>query len=455
MVRFAREAHEDDPVNLEIELIDIFRQLGTPEALPFFIDLVRRNSNDVNDELVEAFVQLGAAAVDPLVELFHEIDGADAGDVPFVLSALRVRDPRILELLLNRLTADPIDAALCLEIYGDPAAIPHLEAAFSRIPAEDVRSREQIRSAIDELASPLKPSVETEDRFDIWDLYPQETLPDFGMLTEEERLAMLRASSPAVRCEAALSFDGSEPSAQVEATLRELARADPDVAVRGSCWQALGKLSDEPKLRDAMLSVLRNPDTSLEERAGAAVALSRNYEPDAVLIEVFEALYEEPRSRARALKAMGFSLDRRFADYPPRHLDDPDVEIKRQAITATGYLQLSSEAPRLEASLSDERFRLDALFAYALAIPGETSPGRARALLDKMEDIAGGFSADEEELVKYALDQRLMLRGKRPVFFEDAADDEPDQQPASTSKVGRNDPCPCGSGKKYKKCCGA
>jgi len=25
---------------------------------------------------------------------------------------------------------------------------------------------------------------------------------------------------------------------------------------------------------------------------------------------------------------------------------------------------------------------------------------------------------------------------------------------ARSSKVGRNDPCPCGSGKKYKKCCG-
>ena len=22
------------------------------------------------------------------------------------------------------------------------------------------------------------------------------------------------------------------------------------------------------------------------------------------------------------------------------------------------------------------------------------------------------------------------------------------------AKIGRNDPCPCGSGKKYKKCCG-
>jgi uncharacterized protein YecA (UPF0149 family) len=25
---------------------------------------------------------------------------------------------------------------------------------------------------------------------------------------------------------------------------------------------------------------------------------------------------------------------------------------------------------------------------------------------------------------------------------------------ARTAKVGRNEPCPCGSGKKYKKCCG-
>jgi preprotein translocase subunit SecA len=28
-------------------------------------------------------------------------------------------------------------------------------------------------------------------------------------------------------------------------------------------------------------------------------------------------------------------------------------------------------------------------------------------------------------------------------------------QKRAVKKVGRNDPCPCGSGKKYKKCCGA
>ena len=34
----------------------------------------------------------------------------------------------------------------------------------------------------------------------------------------------------------------------------------------------------------------------------------------------------------------------------------------------------------------------------------------------------------------------------------------PTQKPSpvrAAKKIGRNDPCPCGSGKKYKKCCGA
>ncbi len=39
-------------------------------------------------------------------------------------------------------------------------------------------------------------------------------------------------------------------------------------------------------------------------------------------------------------------------------------------------------------------------------------------------------------------------------YFVDASD--PTKQPVvrSEPKIGRNDPCPCGSGKKYKKCCG-
>jgi preprotein translocase subunit SecA len=43
-------------------------------------------------------------------------------------------------------------------------------------------------------------------------------------------------------------------------------------------------------------------------------------------------------------------------------------------------------------------------------------------------------------------------RKQRLVF--NLSEDVP-QQPAKSNKVGRNDPCPCGSGKKYKKCCGS
>ena len=39
---------------------------------------------------------------------------------------------------------------------------------------------------------------------------------------------------------------------------------------------------------------------------------------------------------------------------------------------------------------------------------------------------------------------------------EQGAEEQPQSKPVQSThpKVGRNDPCPCGSGKKYKKCCG-
>ena len=39
-------------------------------------------------------------------------------------------------------------------------------------------------------------------------------------------------------------------------------------------------------------------------------------------------------------------------------------------------------------------------------------------------------------------------------FFVDGQGVMPKQYVRPEPKVGRNDPCPCGSGKKYKKCCG-
>ena len=42
----------------------------------------------------------------------------------------------------------------------------------------------------------------------------------------------------------------------------------------------------------------------------------------------------------------------------------------------------------------------------------------------------------------------------RTIFEVLMQDEAARDQPTPSTKVGRNDPCPCGSGKKYKKCCG-
>jgi hypothetical protein len=45
------------------------------------------------------------------------------------------------------------------------------------------------------------------------------------------------------------------------------------------------------------------------------------------------------------------------------------------------------------------------------------------------------------------------LRPKSKAKAEAKAEPKAEPKPAGPSRVGRNDPCPCGSGKKYKKCC--
>ena len=61
------------------------------------------------------------------------------------------------------------------------------------------------------------------------------------------------------------------------------------------------------------------------------------------------------------------------------------------------------------------------------------------------------FTQEGEELVHHELSQ--FVKKEERWYFSDG------HKPSTTvvresPKVGRNDPCPCGSGRKYKKCCG-
>ncbi|MDR2924080.1 MAG: DnaJ domain-containing protein [Treponema sp.] len=71
--------------------------------------------------------------------------------------------------------------------------------------------------------------------------------------------------------------------------------------------------------------------------------------------------------------------------------------------------------------------------------------------LDVLNEKREAFLLD-----KYAAIHKK-LRGSDGIFYDGDFDDAEDAVPykRESPKIGRNDPCPCGSGKKYKKCCGA
>ncbi|MBO8137694.1 MAG: preprotein translocase subunit SecA [Desulfotomaculum sp.] len=64
----------------------------------------------------------------------------------------------------------------------------------------------------------------------------------------------------------------------------------------------------------------------------------------------------------------------------------------------------------------------------------------------------------QEDVVRYAFRINIVKQAepqRRNVVENRYQDEEQSKQPVRREqKVGRNDPCPCGSGKKYKKCCG-
>lgn len=70
-----------------------------------------------------------------------------------------------------------------------------------------------------------------------------------------------------------------------------------------------------------------------------------------------------------------------------------------------------------------------------------------------------GWTSEEMGKKRKEQEQQNQANLKPFVTTPDAHDSEPQSsvsgnEPAIIEKVGRNEPCPCGSGKKYKKCCG-
>ena len=67
-------------------------------------------------------------------------------------------------------------------------------------------------------------------------------------------------------------------------------------------------------------------------------------------------------------------------------------------------------------------------------------------------EFVARFKQDKKEVRHHELAAFEKIDGKWA--FMDGITPKPKQVKREGPKIGRNDPCPCGSGKKYKKCCG-
>lgn len=466
VLEFSREplSHtpgQDTRVDLEPLLIDLFRYSPHPEAIDFFMGAIRRQPEDIEDTLIQALLPLGEKAVEGLLALYEELGEEQGSDVAFLLAGMRIHDPRVLAVLLDRLEYDAADGAFCLGLYGEPAARPALEKMLAEVSAEDAEAgldedelEREISHALEQLDAP-EPKYQPEP-FDVLAEYPETQLPDVDVLSEAERLELLESPDAAIRAEAAYSFFNIELPLKARAALLAMAKSDPDAAARGRAWASLADAADDDSVRRAMLSVLRDTGKAAVERGGAAVGLY-GFAEEADVRAAVEALYEEGgTARAKAMEAMWRSLYKPFAKNFAAHLDEKDPAILHEALRGAGYFRLTTQADKIAKYFDNDDFRDDALFAYALAAPGETTRGRARGLLRKIDSITH-LLPGETRLVMFAIDERLRLHGLDPVFAaEEVAEPEPEQveRAAEPPKPGRNDPCPCGSGKKYKKCHG-
>ena len=75
---------------------------------------------------------------------------------------------------------------------------------------------------------------------------------------------------------------------------------------------------------------------------------------------------------------------------------------------------------------------------------------------DMFDDMISAIQEDTVRLLYHVQVEQKIEKEEAPKITGTNKDAEVEKKPyvRKGAKIGRNDPCPCGSGKKYKNCCG-
>ncbi|AIQ43340.1 SEC-C metal-binding domain-containing protein [Paenibacillus sp. FSL R5-0912] len=127
-------------------------------------------------------------------------------------------------------------------------------------------------------------------------------------------------------------------------------------------------------------------------------------------------------------------------------------DLTNATILAEGLCELGSNngLPIVQAMLEGDYDRgllnlTESIYAYCVI---------SDTLHPSLQDWKKQLDQEEARLAKRKAEADRMFRTKAPIGTYNRLNGT-EKTYISPEKVGRNDPCPCGSGKKHKKCCGA
>jgi curved DNA-binding protein CbpA len=180
----------------------------------------------------------------------------------------------------------------------------------------------------------------------------------------------------------------------------------------------------------------------------------------AVPVEGLTAFYAEFKEMADLLPDLD---DERIFE----KLDDIRLNLDIESLEEKKYSDIFYDLfSILNADFEDDEDELDVIaMEYTILEDKNIYAPQIRRLKEEFPELYALHSSFFNEVLRTRDPDKLLYQRakkykklKREAGISD--DEEPDTAPAETvrraqPKVGRNDPCPCGSGKKYKHCCGA
>jgi uncharacterized protein len=160
---------------------------------------------------------------------------------------------------------------------------------------------------------------------------------------------------------------------------------------------------------------------------------------------------DDIESHAAALPLLGYPQGEGDEDSEPENLDplaDVPEGFPVGLLWSLGFMK-------------GLQMRTEAWDSWMEAHPELLEPISSIARLGLIDCAELGDAMDSHDLEPYSHEARVETVARLPAILQAANDlrmAEPPELPSMTvrkpPKIGRNEPCPCGSGRKFKRCCG-